>query len=284
MPSLNWSHAENCSSDPQPETGVCTFMGTLKTGLPGEDKSTSEARVARIKTALDMMRKHGYRCQLPPKGWTSVLLNSEPKKDPKEEEIRFLEENCRPIEVLDKASDAVVFVVAHNVGWVYIRCNTQEAEEFVDDYLWALKHYEFGLVRHEEKRRLVNSSRGISLVSCTGGTGSSVGTLFELQDGSGKTIAKALCAYRNAEMGNPGPTIELFEVFRGFRRKGFGKLLLEHVTEFFELIFCDEQDFAEPVNFNVCNCTNSHAAMWFMRQGFQNWDGMGEELGKYLGY
>jgi GNAT superfamily N-acetyltransferase len=119
----------------------------------------------------------------------------------------------------------------------------------------------------------VDLSRGISLVRRTGVTGSRVGTLFELQKGSG-TIGKALCAYRNGERGNPGPTFELFEVFRGFRRKGYGKLLLEHVTNYFEEIFLDEQDYGEPVNFNVCYCTNRCAAMWFMRQGFQNWDGI----------
>lgn len=36
------------------------------------------------------------------------------------------------------------------------------------------------------------------------------------------------------------------------------------------------------VKFNVCYVTDRAACDWFLHQGFQDWDGMGEELAKEL--
>ncbi|CAJ1936688.1 unnamed protein product [Cylindrotheca closterium] len=280
---LNWSYTTNCRSDPSPEPNVSTFMGRSMTG-PFEDEVVPGFRPDRAPM---------YKSAL---GWKSDSIlgpNSEPKEDPEEEEIRYLDETHNTIEVLDKTSDTVVFEMNDIWGWIYIRCNTKEAQKFVKEHVESSFDYEFGLVHHEEKRRQVDSSRGTSLIRRTGaGTGTgpndgpyAVATLFELQNGSGETIAKALCAYCNLNLENPGPTIELFEVAGGFRRKGYGKLLLKHITDYFEETFCDDMcKFDGNVRFNVCYCTSSHAANWFMRQGFRQWDEFGEEFGKYLAF
>jgi GNAT superfamily N-acetyltransferase len=74
------------------------------------------------------------------------------------------------------------------------------------------------------------------------------GTIFELKLGP-KVIAKALCSYINSPS---GPTIERIETAEEWQGHGFGKMLLKGMESYFE---------------------------WFIEQGFEDWDGMGEKMG-----
>ena len=65
-------------------------------------------------------------------------------------------------------------------------------------------------------------------------TGAYPSTLFTLRTREGTAVAKALCAYENEELGRAGPTIELLEVARPWRRAGLGSALLGAVEHFFE--------------------------------------------------
>lgn len=53
-----------------------------------------------------------------------------------------------------------------------------------------------------------------------------------------------------------------------------------------EIAGCDgvfaELEEAPRVKFNVCYVTNRHACQWFLNWGFEDWYGMGEEIGNYL--
>ena len=303
---LNWDHAENGPTDPTPEEGVCTFMGPSTSHLSGNGRGHHRAEGAHlIKAALDIMRKHGYRCQLPPEGWVDEDGDEDDDEveegggSKKSNEMAYLEDRFyEDIMVLGKQTDEVVFMMKSSCGWLQIRCAGKEAEGFVEEHLADSEHYVLGKVTHDETSRSpANLPEDISITRRTGGEAqssevgarrsrqlspSSVGTLFELKKGN-KVIAKALCSYRNCEMDNPGPTIELFEVAKEWRRHGYGKLLLHEVSSFFEDIFDNIVCSDEVVKYNVCYCTNGHACEWFLRQGFEDWDGMGEELGTYLG-
>ena len=301
---LNWDRAENGPTDPTPEEGICTFMGPSTSFLSGTGRKWPGDKVHLIKAALDIMRKHGHRCQLPPEGWVDEDEDDDDEvkgggRSKNSKEIAYLEDKYyEEVMVLGKQTDEVVFMMKSSCGWLQIRCAGKEAEDFVEEHLADSEHYLLSKVTHDETSSTDDDGlpEGISITRRTGGEAqssevgarrrlspSSVGTLFELNKGN-KVIAKALCSYRNCEMDNPGPTIELFEVAKEWRRHGYGKLLLHQgVSSFFEDTFSNIVCSDEVVKFNVCYCTNRHACEWFLRQGFQDWDGMGEELGRYLG-
>ena len=284
---LNWDHAENGPTDPTPEEGVCTFMGPSTSHLSGKGREWRVREAHLIKAALDIMRKHGYRCQLPPEDWVDEDGDDDDEEggeSKKSKEMAYLENNYyEDITVLGKQTDEVAFMLTNSCGWLSIRCAGKEAEDFVEEHLADSEHYLLGKVTHDETSSTDGLPEGISIIRRTGGESpSSVGTLFKLKKGN-KVIAKALCSYSNAEMDNPGPTIELFEVAKEWRRHGYGKLLLHQgLSSFFEDTFDNIVCSDEVVKYNVCYCTNGHACEWFLRQGFQDWDGMGEELGRYL--
>ena len=301
---LNWGGgSENGPSDPQPDENVCTFMGPSTTYLSGKGRSWPDDSIYLVKAALDAMRKHGYRCHLPLDDLEEDEDDVEEENDAEEakdgardnprrsKEIAYLEEHhYEDLMVLGKKSDEVMFVITNSCGWLRICCNCKEAEEFVEEHLANSDHYLLSKVSHDEVSSTVGLPQDISITrrtgsersSDSGASSSSIGTLFELKKGS-KVIAKALCSYSNGEMDNSGPTIELFEVAKEWRNHGYGKLLLHQgLSSYFEDTFSNIVDAGENVKYNVCYCTNRHACEWFLRQGFQDWDGMGEELGRYL--
>lgn len=104
-------------------------------------------------------------------------------------------------------------------------------------------------------------------------------TLFALcsaTDG-GLVVAKALCAYENAELGRAGPTIVLFEVASEWRGRGVGRQLLGYVEDFFATLLL-------PIGLGsarlmATGVTSGAGARWLMRRGFR---GEGEELSKPL--
>jgi len=279
-------------------------MGPSTSFLSGKGRSWPGDNAHLLKAALDIMRKHGYRCQLPPDDWEGSDDDEEEDDEDaqsgsskKSKEIAYLEDQYyEDIEILGKRTDEVVFMMTNSCGWLCIRCACKEAEDFVEEHLADSEHYVLAKVPHEEASSTVGLPEGISITRRTGNqkkngeeqssevsvSPGSVGTLFELKKGT-KVIAKALCSYSNGEMENPGPTIELFEVAKEWRCHGYGKLLLHQgASSFFENIFSNIVCSDEVVKYNICYCTNGHACEWFLRQGFRDWDGMGEELGRYL--
>jgi len=283
---MNWEFSENGPADPQPVNGVSTFMGPATSYLAGKGRAWPDNSAFCVKDALDIMRRNGYRCELPPEDWVS-----DDEGEVGTPELRYLKEQYyNDHEVIAKNGNEIVFVVTTFGDWIYIRCNNEEASSFVLTQL--SDHYKLGQVRHEQveeecygsvsvTRRTGNGTRRGGEAQCS--SPSSIGTLFELKIRN-KVVAKALCSYKNMEMDATGPTIELLETAKKWRQHGYAKLLLEKMESSFEDIFEGVSDFDEDrrVKFNVCHCTNRYACEWFLSQGFHDWDDMGEELGKYL--
>ncbi len=108
--------------------------------------------------------------------------------------------------------------------------------------------------------------------------------MFEFKIGE-KVIAMALCSYWNCANESSGPTIEMIETAEEWQGHGFGfgKTLLKGMESYFENTFDDIYVLhISRVNFNVCYVTSSAAFEWFIEQGFDDWDGMGEEMGKHF--
>ena len=312
----DWGHSENGPVDPTPDPMVCTLVGFGTTSLSGRGPGYSEDdSLYRIKTALDILRRHGYRCELPPQGWTSgggwgtEQDDENSNESPRDPEIEFLKENYDTIVVKERDSDAAAFHVATmRDPWLVIRCSRQEGASFV---LSAFReHYKLAVIKHDEVSYKINCGDDLTILRRTGNSSktatmpadkisaSDIGTLFELKK-SGKTIVKCLCSYENGEMDTPGPTIELFETAAEWKRHGYGKILLRHVEGHFWATFIglshanavynrSNPDFKiwgkkqGPVMLNVCYCTSSDAFKFFLANGFDDLDGMGEELGKTL--
>lgn len=271
---LNWDYSENGPANPIPNPNVCTFMGPIVAYHP-EKKDPRNM----LKTALAIMKKHG---------WKRVS----DKDEYYEEEDEY--EEYQPQKVVHNRRDDVM-MVSVTCGWIYIRCSSKEAENFVEKHLRDSERFALAKVPHVEVTMTVDSppaqgftmtyrtGSGMASTQGNGGHPSSLSTLFELKKGA-KTVAKSLCSYMNRQMGNPGPTIELLEVAKEWRRHGYGSRLLCRIRNHFEEIFLDDDvGSVEPVKFNVCYCTNQDAFHFFLSHGFQDWDGMGEELGMHLG-
>lgn len=276
---LNWKYTEGGTSNPIPRDGECTLMGPCTSYIPSEGGDFRDEGAHRVKAALDIMRRGGYRTDLPLDGET---------------EMEYLRENYHEDhKVFANGSDNIAFVVTSICDWIYIRCRSKEASDFVRDHLYESAYFKLALFPHESVSLTIDAAKGVTLTRRTGNGPDSasevdnpagpakIGTLFELKK-NGKVVAKALCSYYNGDMNNPGPTIELFEVAKEWRCHGYGVLLLDAFTSYFEDIFANISLNDHAVKFNVCYCTTGHASRWFIRQGFEDWDGMGEELGRYL--
>jgi hypothetical protein len=180
-----------------------------------------------------------------------------------------------------KDHDKVFFFTVMN-DWLYIRCANDTACSVIEEKF----HFALGRVPHEAKTIAISDgSLDVALRTGNGPDSEqscSPGTLFELKkNGSNKVISKCLCSYSNGEMGNAGPTIELFEAAAEWQRHGYARQLMSVVEDQYEDVFAPVAAHAR-VKFNVCHVTNRHACEWFLGQGFEDWDGMGEDLGKYL--
>jgi len=288
---LNWNHSENGATNPTPEKHVSTFMGvTNSTEVDGKLGSSYDSRESyALKVIVDKMRNEGYR--LPDFEQSEDVEDK--YKGLSKEEIYILERQhvlYEVLEILEKESDEVAFIFEFLCGWIYIRCNNEEAAKFVESNLNNSLFY-LGQVQHVSDS--IQKDDGVVIrwrtgtnpsgkdESNTSETSTSVGTLFELLKFD-KVVAKVLCSYKNCEMDNSGPTIELIETAKLWRNQGYATLLLDEVTGYFQDVFENVDRSGEDVNFNICHCTNYEAFKWFCSQDFNDWDGMGEELGKSL--
>ena len=251
-----------------------------------------------VSGAIDLLRKKGFSCTLPPKDYeyTGDSFGSDEEDvdfaalSVQEKEIAYLKEEYYSLITMEKGGETLVHLT-NNCGWISIRCSNATVASIVDETIAQSPHFALGRVEHTKAKI---DSEQLEVVQTTGdlesdGGGSrrrsasslcSPGTLFELKLGD-KVIAKALCSYKNSEMDNPGPTIELFEVAVQWRKHGHASTLLDAMTMYFTDVFADMESCAR-VKFNVCHVTSQQACRWFLLAGFQDWDGMGEELGMYL--
>lgn len=268
--SLNWDHAENCTSTPQPDSLSCTFMGPAATTKAGLGKEWPDDNVCSLKTAIGELRELGYTFEVPEE-WKEGEGKSDWSKQ--KLELDYYKESYYSEMEIQK--DGIVHMVVSRVSdWLVVTCRSAAASAVVEKQLNV--HHNLTRVDHEETT--VFLSDGLKLTVRTGNsTGNAYrcpGTMFELQKFD-KIIAKCLCSYHNSEMDNSGPTIELLETAVEWRRHGYGERLLKEVRRHFE----ETLGFPSGTKFNVCYVTNGAACRWFLSRGFDDWDSMGEELG-----
>jgi GNAT superfamily N-acetyltransferase len=121
-----------------------------------------------------------------------------------------------------------------------------------------------------------------SLAFATGGSLVDTGptTLFTMSTSDGLVVAKALCAYENAERAVGGPTLLLLEVAREWSGRGLGSLLLQAVDEFCGMLLKPLGPRLPPLM--ASGVHKGAAVRWFVRRGFRDDDGAGEELSRPL--
>ena len=111
-------------------------------------------------------------------------------------------------------------------------------------------------------------------------------TLFSLyfRDKEGpeeKLVAKALCSYQNMEIDRFGPTLELIETAREWRQHGLGDALM-YAIEVFYLERFEHFRARIPIWFSICHAISYEAGQWFEKFGFEDLDGMGDDMRKIL--
>lgn len=229
-----------------------------------------------MKTAVEIFRRHGYTFTVP----DEYEEMSEENLSEADRELDYFEHHYDEEAAICKNTETV-FSITRTDDWLVIRCSNPGGAQLVESAF--SEHYCLARVPHvastlsEEDGYIITQRTG----NKEGSKKCSIGTMFELKKYN-KTISKCLCAYSNGEMEAVGPTIELVETAVAWRQHGYGTTLMEAIETYFEDLF--EEVMAEKqVKFNVCYVTNAHASRWFQHRGFQDWDGMGEELGKYLG-
>lgn len=281
---MDWSHSENGPTDPKAVVGVSTFMGVPKTPAAGLGKKWPDDCAASLQKAIHLLRKEGFTCKIPPDDHDDGEDESDESKEElkkKDPELAYLRENYYKDIELEKDNETAIAMTVRS-DWLYVRCASEAASAAVEEKLSG--HFALGRARHEERTIPIREDVVVTVRTGNGGDGvkdgGRPGTLFELGKGS-KVVSKCLCSYSNGEMDSSGPTIELFETAAQWQQHGYGAELMAIVEEHFENTFVKVAE-QKRVKFNVCYCTNRHACQWFLSQGFEDWDGMGEELGKYL--
>jgi hypothetical protein len=184
-------------------------MGVSKTAHAGKGKEHPDEQALALRAALEIVRKEGYTCILPPDDYEEDTSDDEEaEKDP---ELAYLrDEYYEDIEVTKGNESAFIMSMASD--WIYIRCATEAAAELVEEKF--APHFALGRVGHEEKVVPIRNDLQVSIFTGNAAdkiSACGIGTLFELKKGE-KVICKALCSYSNGEMdASAGPTIELIE-------------------------------------------------------------------------
>ena len=280
---LNWAGATNVD----PKSGVYTLMGPgFYLAEDGENIEYNKDGGKLVKTAIDIMRVHGYRCKLPPKNHDWHFEFGDEYTDEEAEEKDFLEDNYNDAhEVFEKKSNSLAFVVTAACDWIYIRCMTEESKEFAMEHIMHSDQSEFcylALVAHDEVTETVDETSGLSITRRSGNKDndpSSITTLFEMKLGS-TIIAKSLCTYFN--MTNAGPTIKLFEVAKEWRRKKYGSKLVKAMNTYYKTDAKVGSIYQAMIY--VTENEERRALRFFKRLGFSDPYGLGEELEKSLWY
>jgi len=286
----------NGPAQPEPAPGVCTLMGALTQKLQSslaaaaknEDgkASYSDEYALPLQKAVQFLRKAGFTCTLPPKDHNcehDYRTEEEKKEYQQDPELGYLRSNYYKKIPVQKDNETVVNL-NFKCDWLCVTCANDKTADLIDDGFKG--NFALGRVFHEEKSVPIRDDLEV-LVRTGGGAKHNVGvettspsSLFQLMKGN-KVIAKCLCSYSNRGMEKSGPTIELFEMAQEWQQHGYAAELLEVVEGYVQEIFY-VVDPHKLVNFNVCYVTNHEAYEWFLSKGFDDCDGMGEELGKLL--
>lgn len=190
------------------------------------EKDCEDAKM--IQAVLNVLRKQGYSCTLPPEDY-EIDLEKDEKLSASELKLEFLKDNCDPIQV--SKDGQVQIVLEQTCGWMYIYCANEATAQLVNEKLYDM--LVLGQVRHVKET--IHDENGIVVTERTGNgesdpTSCSPTSLFELTK-DGKVVSKLLCSYHNCEMDNPGPTIEMLETAKEWQGHGLATLLLKHVVE-----------------------------------------------------
>ena len=157
---LNWVDA----ADLNPRPGVSTLMGPgFRPAKDGYNIEHIEDGGHLVKAAIDIMRAHGYRCNLPPKNLPR--WDGDEYSDEEEEERDFLEDNYYEAHtVFEPKSKSAAFVVTAACQWIYIRCMTEESKAFAMKYI--VESDEFcipAFIAHKEVTETVDAASNLTV-------------------------------------------------------------------------------------------------------------------------
>jgi GNAT superfamily N-acetyltransferase len=310
---LNWNHCENGSATPTARPpGTSILMGAPITDAAGDDESTVLPYAAR------QLREAGWVIDIVPEDYhdeeeeevereeedeTKEERSAKRPKIPVEEkkeqqdaesiakaETRYIKSDSypyKPIAIKDQKSGNVVGRMSYlgmDHGWLCIVSTSDVLTESARNQLQG-KSFALGELKCTEFTLTLDDWPGYTLTGVTGveDHSASPSTLFTLKFGTDKTVGKALCTYHNSEMCSVGPTLELIEIAKEWRRHGLGQMLMEELQFHFRNVFHKVIDAKGEILFAICYVTNRYASQWFQNEiGFSDLDGMGEELGMRL--
>lgn len=289
---INWSHCENGSATPKAKAGVSILMGTPLTATAGLGVKWPAIIAATVLVhTAKLLREAGWIIQIIPDDYSSDTEEDRAVKRPKIEEqdpeARFLQSDSydfKSIEIKDKGGEVVGRMSNYSIGHAWLVL-VSSSEAFTDSAKGTLCcSYAFSELMCDEFT-LPISLTGYSLSAVTGVKDNTTrpSTLFLLKFGD-KIVGKALCTYSNGEMDAVGPTLELIEIAKEWRRHGLGTELMQEMEYYFGDVFQNVIEAQGFILFSVCYVTNRYASLWFQDHlYFRDLDGMGEELGKKLG-
>jgi len=250
-------------------------MGVATTSTAGKGSYSCDQSAKGSFMVYSLLKKDGYTCPV------DVSEHKTTDSDEEDDAIRnYMKEYYYENTPLEKNGEKLVFFSANN-NFVYVRCMNAKTADAVIKTLSS--HFVLARLDHSEGSKKLAGGMTAKWRSGVGEDhpdSTDPGTLFELQKYN-KTICKCICSYSNGEMSNVGPTIEILETAKQWQCHGFASELLAVVEEFFYDLF-QSVGKETSVKFNVCYVTSRHACEWFLSKDFEDWDGMGEELGKML--
>lgn len=141
----------------------------------------------------------------------------------------------------------VAAFVCPNKNWLKFVSKSEEMEKFAEEELG--KTFALGVCYcQEETVPCEMEGYTLSCVTC-----SSPSTMFTMKRGD-KTVAKALCTYQNSEMDTVGPTVDMVEVTKEWRKQGLGKALMKAAQVCYSGKF-EEAMVHEDVTLSICIVT-----------------------------
>jgi GNAT superfamily N-acetyltransferase len=312
---LNWNHCENGSANPTARPpGTTILMGAPITAAAGTDESTVLPYAAR------QLREAGWVVDIVPEDYHDEEEEEEVKREEEDEtneersakrpkiadeekkeqldadsiakaETRYIKSGSywhKPIAIKDQKSGNVVgrmSTLGIHRGWLCIVSTSDVLTESARNQLQG-KSFALGELKCTEfSLTLDDDWPGYTLTGVTGveDHSASPSTLFTLKFGTDKIVGKALCTYQNGGMGSVGPTLELIEIAKEWRRHGLGKMLMDELQYHFQDVYQKVIEAKGDILFSICDVTTRYASQWFQNKlFFSDLDGMGEELGMRL--
>jgi hypothetical protein len=275
----------NGTVHPESEDGVCTLMGPSIIPRPLIDDDDI-AEYLTIKTVIAAFRQDGY---------TFTIPSNYDEEQPRTEHEHSLEDSYlfhRTHEIMkltkqdsgiDKNNSNTTYVlyIMYDFEWLYIRCAYDHLVDSIHDLmrhhfcLVSVKHTEQTILNEPDLTVVAKTGTGRNHISC------SPSTVFELKQGS-TVVTKALCTYHNYVTITAGPTIEHMVTLRGWRKRGYGTMMLHVMEAYFCDVFCNIL-IDHSVSFNACGVDSEKVVTWFEDRGFEGLDLLEDELSKYLG-